>query len=70
MIVVYASKWAVYAALLQEPEGTYWINTLLSRSLNSSSFNKIMLEKELNSYPNLNIFIHADFMQDNGTRGY
>ena len=39
MIVVYGSKWAVSAALLQEHDGTYWPVTFTSRKLKSNEIN-------------------------------
>ena len=39
VIVVYAGKWAVYAALLQEHDGIYWIVTFTSRTLKPNEIN-------------------------------
>ena len=39
VIVVYASKWAVSAVLLQEHDGTYWPVTFTSRKLKSNEIN-------------------------------
>ena len=39
MIVVYASKWAVSAALLQKHEGVYWPINFSSRTLNPNEVN-------------------------------
>ena len=47
MIVVYASKWAVSAALLQKHEEVYWPVTFSSRMLNSNEFNYGMVGKEV-----------------------
>ena len=45
VIVVYASKWAVSAALLQEHDGVYWPVTFTSRTLKTSEINYGMVEK-------------------------
>ena len=47
VIVVYASKWAVSAALLQEHENTYWPVTFTSRTLKPNVINYGMVEKEV-----------------------
>ena len=47
VIVVYASKWGVSAALLQNPDGTYWPVTFSSRTLKSNEVNYGMAEKEV-----------------------
>lgn len=47
VIVVYASKWAVSAALLQEFEGMYWPVTFTSRTLKPNEINYGMVEKEV-----------------------
>ena len=47
MIVVYASKWAVSAALLQEHEGVYWPIAFSSRTLKPNEVNYGMVEKEV-----------------------
>ena len=47
VIVVYASKWAVSAALLQEHEGVYWPVTFTSRTLKPNEINYGMVEKEV-----------------------
>ena len=47
MIVVYASKWAVLAALLQKHEGLYWPVTFSSRTLTHNEVNYGMVEKEV-----------------------
>ena len=39
VIVVYASKWAVSAALLQNYDGVYWPVTFTSRTLKSNEIN-------------------------------
>ena len=47
VIVVYASKWAVSAALLQEYDGVYWPVTFSSRTLKPNEINYGMVEKEV-----------------------
>ena len=47
VIVVYASKWAVSAALLQEYDGVYWPVTFSSRTLKPNEVNYGMVEKEV-----------------------
>ena len=47
VIVVYASKWAVSAALLQEHDGVYWPVTFSSRTLKPNEVNYGMVEKEV-----------------------
>ena len=47
VIVVYASKWAVSAALLQEYDGVYWPVTFSSRTLKPNEVNYRMVEKEV-----------------------
>ena len=47
VIVVYASKWAVSAALLQEYDGIYWPVTFTSRTLKPNEINYGMVEKEI-----------------------
>ena len=47
MIVVYASKWAVSAALLQEHDGVYWPVTRTSRTLKPNEISYGMVEKEV-----------------------
>ena len=47
VIVVYASKWAVSAALLQNYDGVYWPVTFTSRTLKSNEINYGMVEKEV-----------------------
>ena len=47
MIVVYASKWVVSAALLQEYYGVYWPVTFSSRTLKPNEVNYGMIEKEV-----------------------
>ena len=44
VIVVYASKWAVSDALLQEHDGTYWLTI---RTLKPNEINYGMVEKEV-----------------------
>ena len=45
VIVVYASKWAVSASLLQEYDGIYWPVTFTSRTLKPNEVNYGMVEK-------------------------
>lgn len=47
VIVVYASKWAISAALLQEHDGMYWPVTFTSRTLKPNQVNYGMVEKEV-----------------------
>ena len=47
VIVVYASKWAVSAALLQEHDSIYWPVTFTSRTLKTNEINYGMVEKEV-----------------------
>ena len=47
VIVVYASKWAVSAALLQEHDRTYWPVTFTCRTLKPNEINYGMVEKEV-----------------------
>ena len=47
VIVVYASKWAVLASLLQEYDGVHWPVTSTSRTLNPNEINYGMVEKEV-----------------------
>ena len=47
MIVVYPSKWAVSAALLQEHDGVYWPVTFTSRTLKPNEIKYGMVKKEV-----------------------
>ena len=47
VIVVYASKWAISAALLQEHDRIYWPVTFTSRTLKENEVNYGMVEKEV-----------------------
>uniref|UniRef100_H3H554 Uncharacterized protein n=1 Tax=Phytophthora ramorum TaxID=164328 RepID=H3H554_PHYRM len=47
VIVVYANKWAISAALVQEHEGTYWPVIFTSRTLKSNELNYGMVDKEV-----------------------
>ena len=47
VIVVYASKWAVSASLLQEYDGVHWPVTFTSRTLKPNEVNYGMVEKEV-----------------------
>ena len=47
MIVVYAGKWAVSAALIQEYDGVHWPVTFSSCSLKPNEVNHGMVEKEV-----------------------
>ena len=46
MFVVYARKWAVSAAWLQEHDGVYWPVTFTSRTLKPNDINYGIVEKE------------------------
>ena len=46
VIVVYASKWAVSAALLQNYDGVYWPGTFTSRTLKPNEINYGMVERK------------------------
>ena len=45
VIVVYASKWPVSAALIQEHDGTYWPVTFTRRAIKPNEINYGMVEK-------------------------
>ncbi|KAE8975132.1 hypothetical protein PR002_g25686 [Phytophthora rubi] len=47
VVVVYASKWAVSAALMQEHDGVYWPVTFTSRTLKSNKINYGIVDKEV-----------------------
>ncbi|KAE8887438.1 hypothetical protein PF003_g28344 [Phytophthora fragariae] len=47
VVAVYASKWAVSAALMQEHDGVYWPVTFTSRTLKSSEINYGIVDKEV-----------------------
>nr|KAE8918897.1 hypothetical protein PF009_g30790 [Phytophthora fragariae] len=47
VVVVYASKWAVSAALMQEHDGVYWPVTFTSRTLKSNEINYGIVDKEV-----------------------
>ena len=47
MIVVYATKWAVSAALLQDHDGVHFPDIFTSRTLEPSEINYGMVEKEV-----------------------
>ncbi|ETP27896.1 hypothetical protein F442_22818 [Phytophthora nicotianae P10297] len=47
VVVVYASDWAISAALVQEHDGTYMPVTFTSRSLKPNELNYGMVEKEI-----------------------
>ncbi|KAE9259444.1 hypothetical protein PR003_g34784, partial [Phytophthora rubi] len=47
VVVVYASKWAVSAALMQEHDGMYWPVTFTSRTLKSNEINYGIVDKEV-----------------------
>ncbi|KAE9212036.1 hypothetical protein PF002_g18362 [Phytophthora fragariae] len=47
VVVVYASKWAVSAALIQEHDGVYWPVTFTSRTLKSNEINYGIVDKEV-----------------------
>ena len=47
VIVVYASKWAISAAILQEHDGIYWLVMFSSRTLKANEINYGVVEKEV-----------------------
>ena len=47
VIVVYASRWAVSTALLQEHDAIYWHVTFTNRTLKLNEINYGMVEKEV-----------------------
>ena len=47
MIVVYASKWVVCAALLQDHDGVHWPVFFTSRTLKPNEKNDGMVEEEV-----------------------
>ena len=47
MIVVYASKWVVSAALFQDHDGVHWPVIFTSRTLKTNEINYDMVEKEV-----------------------
>uniref|UniRef100_H3GWK4 Reverse transcriptase domain-containing protein n=1 Tax=Phytophthora ramorum TaxID=164328 RepID=H3GWK4_PHYRM len=47
VIVVYASQWAISAALVQEHDGVYWPVTFTSRTLKPNEINYGMVDKEV-----------------------
>ncbi|POM72680.1 LOW QUALITY PROTEIN: Reverse transcriptase [Phytophthora palmivora] len=47
VVVLYASKWAISAALMQEHDGVYWPVTFTSRTLKPSEINYGMVDKEV-----------------------
>ncbi|POM78907.1 LOW QUALITY PROTEIN: Reverse transcriptase [Phytophthora palmivora] len=47
VIVLYANKWAISAALMQEYDGVYWPVTLTSRTLKSNEINYGIVDKEV-----------------------
>ena len=47
VIVVYASKWVVSAALLQKHDKVYWPITFSSRTLKPDEVNYDMVEKDV-----------------------
>ena len=47
VVVVYASKWAISGALVQEYDGVYWPVTSTSRTLKSNEINYGIVEKEV-----------------------
>ncbi|KAL4140614.1 hypothetical protein PRNP1_014895 [Phytophthora ramorum] len=47
VIVVYASKWAISAALVQEHDGMYWPVIFTSRTLKSNELNYGIVDKEV-----------------------
>ncbi|POM64657.1 Reverse transcriptase [Phytophthora palmivora] len=47
IIVLYANKWAISAALMQEYDGVYWPVTFTSRTLKSNEINYGIVDKEV-----------------------
>ncbi|POM65029.1 LOW QUALITY PROTEIN: Reverse transcriptase [Phytophthora palmivora] len=47
VVVLYASKWAISAALMQEHDGVYWPVTFTSRTLKPNEINYGMVDKEV-----------------------
>ena len=47
MIMMYASKWAISAALLQQHDGVYWPVIFHGRTLKSNEVNYGMVENEV-----------------------
>ncbi|POM65919.1 LOW QUALITY PROTEIN: Reverse transcriptase, partial [Phytophthora palmivora] len=47
VIVLYANKWAISAALMQEYDGVYWPVTFTSRTLKSNEINYGIVDKEV-----------------------
>jgi hypothetical protein len=47
VVVVYASKWAISAALMQEHDGVYWSVMFTSRTLKPNEINYGIVDKEV-----------------------
>eukprot|EP00644_Phytophthora_capsici_P011299 jgi/Phyca11/110676/e_gw1.18.312.1 len=47
VVVLYASQWAISAALMQEHEGVYWPVTFTSRTLKTNELNYSTVDKEV-----------------------
>ncbi|GMF33270.1 unnamed protein product [Phytophthora fragariaefolia] len=47
VIILYASQWAISAALVQENDGVYWPVTFISRTLKSNELNYGIVDKEV-----------------------
>ncbi|GMF22420.1 unnamed protein product [Phytophthora fragariaefolia] len=47
VIILYASQWAIPAALVQEYDGVYWTVTFTSRTLKSNELNYGIVDKEV-----------------------
>ncbi|POM58039.1 LOW QUALITY PROTEIN: Reverse transcriptase [Phytophthora palmivora] len=47
VIVLYANKWAISAALIQEHDGVYWPVTFTSRTLKPNEINNGIVDKEV-----------------------
>ncbi|POM78839.1 Reverse transcriptase [Phytophthora palmivora] len=47
VVVLYANKWVISAALMQEYNGVYWPVTFTSRTLKSNEINYGIVDKEV-----------------------
>eukprot|EP00644_Phytophthora_capsici_P010197 jgi/Phyca11/120516/e_gw1.41.70.1 len=47
VVVLYASQWAISAALMQEHDGVYWPVTFTSRTLKTNELNYSTVDKEV-----------------------
>eukprot|EP00644_Phytophthora_capsici_P014962 jgi/Phyca11/131647/e_gw1.109.22.1 len=51
VVVLYASQWAISAALMQEHDGVYWPVTFTSRTLKTNELNYSTVDKEEEAEP-------------------